>query len=93
MRNPAYTSLTDQQLSKIDELCDRFDRELVNGHGPRIETFLAEAPTAAKDGLLAELLAMEFEYRVQNGDEFQQDDYVQRFPQQKRVVSSVFARE
>ena len=39
----------------------RFDREPVNGRAPRIETFLADAPKLAQDGLLAELLAMEFE--------------------------------
>lgn len=93
LRDPAYLSLTDQQLSEIDELCDRFDRELLNGDAPRIEAFLAEAPEAARDGLLAELLAMEFEYRSQQGDEPQQDQYVQRFPQQVSVIAGVFTRE
>ena len=93
IRNPAYLSLTDQQLSEIDALCDRFDQELVNGTGPRIETFLAEAPEAARDGLLAELLAMEVEYRTQQGDKPQPDDYIQRFPQQESVIASVFARD
>ena len=90
MRNPAYQSLTDQQLSEIDDLCDRFDRELVNGRDPRIETFLADAPGAAHDGLLAELLAMEIEYRTQQSDKPQSDDYLQRFPQQERVIAAVF---
>jgi WD40 repeat protein/serine/threonine protein kinase len=89
--NPAYQSLTDQQLSEIDALCDRFDQELVSGLAPRIEIFLAEAPEAAQDGLLAELLAMEFEYRTQRGDEPQQDEYVQRFPEHESVIAGVFA--
>lgn len=91
--NPAYLSLTDQQLSELDELCDRFDRELLNGDAPRIEAFLAEAPEAARDGLLAELLAMESEYLSQQGDEPQRDQYVQRFPQQVSVIAGVFTRE
>lgn len=90
IRNPAYLSLTDQQLSAIDELCDRFDQELVNGDGPSIEIFLAEAPEAAQDGLLAELLAMEFEYRIQQGDDPQRDGYIQRFPQKQSVIAGVF---
>ena len=49
LRNPAYLTLTDQQLSEIDALCDRFDQELVNGDGPRIETFIADAPEAARN--------------------------------------------
>ncbi len=95
IRNPAYRSLTDQQLSEIDELCDRFDQELVNGRGPRIEIFLAETPEAARDGLLAELLAMEFEYRTGQGDELEPEpeEYLQRFPQQESVIAGLFARD
>ncbi|MCA9199014.1 MAG: serine/threonine protein kinase, partial [Planctomycetales bacterium] len=88
--NPAYQSLTDQQLSDIDVLCDHFDLELVKGLGPRIEAFLADAPKAAHDGLLAELLAMELEYRTQQGQDPQPDEYVQRFPRQKSVIFGVF---
>lgn len=90
IRNPAYRSLTDQQLSAIDEQCDRFDQELTKGESPSIETFLAAAPVAAQDGLLAELLAMELEYNARNGREPQQHEYVQRFPGQDRIIADVF---
>ncbi len=93
IRNPAYQALTDQQLSEIDALCDRFDQELVEGGAPRIETFLAEVPETACVGLLAELLAMEVEHRTKTGDEPQQHDYIQRFPEQKGVIAGVFARD
>ena len=89
MRNPAYQSLTDQQLSEIDDLCDRFDRELVNGNGPRIESFLADAPEAAHDRLLAELLSMELEYLTRQNAPVP-EVYFQRFPQQKNVIADVF---
>lgn len=90
IRHPAYLSLTDQQLSEIDELCDRFDQDLVGGTGPRIEDFLVDAPESARGGLLAELLAMEFEYVRQQGDEPEPSGYVQRFPQQESVITNVF---
>ena len=93
IRHPAYLALTDQQLSEIDALCDRFDEALVKGDAPRIETFLVEAPAAAREGLLAELLAMEVEHRTKQGDLPQQKEYLQRFPQQERVIASVFARD
>jgi eukaryotic-like serine/threonine-protein kinase len=93
LRNPAYLALTDQQLSEIDALCDRFDQELVKGDAPRIETFLLEAPEAARDGLLVELLAMEVEHRTKHGDVPQQEEYVQRFPQQELAIASMFARD
>ena len=93
IRNPAYLLLSDQQLSEIDDLGDRFDRELVKGDAPRIETFLAEAPEAAREGLLAELLAMELEYRKRNGDDPRQDEYIRRFPERNGVIAGVFARD
>jgi eukaryotic-like serine/threonine-protein kinase len=93
LRNPAYLALTDQQLLEIDALCDRFDQELVKGEAPRIEIFLAEAPEAARGGLLVELLAMEVEHRTKQGDVPQQEEYLQRFPQQELVIASLFARD
>ncbi|MEZ6137818.1 MAG: protein kinase [Pirellulaceae bacterium] len=90
MRNPAYRSLTDQQLIKIDGLCDLFDRELVSGAAPRIETFLSDAPEFAQAGLLAELLAMELEYRTGHGEEPSSDEYLQRFPSLPSVIADVF---
>lgn len=91
--NPGNLLLTDQQLSEFDALCDRFDQELVKGDGPRIESFLAEAPETIHDGLLAELLAMEIEYRSEQGDTPQQGEYIPRFPQQRSLITGVFARD
>jgi len=91
IRNPAYLSLTDQQLSEIDALCDRFEQKLVHGTGPRIEDFLEKALESARNGLLAELLATEVEYRTRQGDAPQSDDYVQRFARQASVIAGVFA--
>lgn len=89
-KNPAYESLTNQQLSEIDALGDRFDQELLKGDAPRIEDFLTEAPEAVRDQLLAELLAMELEYRHQQSERPQRDDYLQRFPHQQSLIATVF---
>ncbi len=93
IKNPAYQALTNQQLSEIDAVCGRFDQELLNGGSPRIETFMTGVPEAARDGLLAELIAMELEYRAQQRDEPQQDEYIQRFPEQGLVIAGLFARD
>ncbi len=95
IRNPAYQSLTDQQFFEIDELCDRFDRELVSGDGPRIETFLAEVPEAARDGLLAELLTIEIDFRLSRSEPATADDYLSRFPDHAELIENAFdfARE
>ncbi len=65
----------------------------MKGDVPRIETFLVEAPDAAREGLLAELLAMEVEHRTKQGDVPQQEEYLQRFPQQERVIDALFTRD
>lgn len=90
IRNPAYLSLTNQQLTEIDELCDRFDQALVKGTSPRIEDYLADAPESARHGLLAELLAIEVEYRAKQDDVPDKAEYLQRFPQQDSVIAGVF---
>ncbi|MCP4787295.1 MAG: protein kinase [Fuerstiella sp.] len=90
LRNPVYQPLTDQQLSVVDDLCDRFDRELVNGTSPRIEDFLTSAPESARKSLLAELLSMELEYRAQQNDQPAAQDYAERFPDDDDVITNVF---
>ncbi len=90
MRNPAYQPLTDQQLSEIDELSDRFEQELVGGTDPRIEIFLAEAPESVRDGLLVELLAMEIEVRFSRGEQASVRDYWSRFPDQAELIENAF---
>lgn len=93
MRNPEYLPLTDRQLSEMDELCDQFDQELMAGQNPRIEACMANAPAVVQDRLLAELLAMEIEYRTQQGESPARDEYLQRFPEQEGVIAGVFAGE
>ena len=90
--SPSYQSLTDQQLSEIDAICDRFEQELVSGKSPRIELFLADAPDACRDGLLKELLDMNVEYLVRQGHAAQHDKHLLRLPNRPGVVEDPSAR-
>lgn len=63
--SPSYQSLTDQQLSEIDAICDRFEQELLKGKCPSFELFLADAPDACRGDLFRELMDMNVEYLVQ----------------------------
>ncbi|MDB4614215.1 protein kinase [bacterium] len=92
IKDPDYDSHSDQQFSEIDGLCDRFDQELLGGQSPRIEAFFTEASDAARDGLLAELLAMEIEHRLRRGEEPRLDEYVRRFPEHSDVIAGVLNR-
>ena len=93
IRNPDYRPLTHKQLLDIDGLSDRFDQELLNEGNPRIETFLAAAPEAARGNLLPELLAMEIEHRTRQGHSLGLGEYIQRFPGQEQVIVDLFKQE
>lgn len=90
IKNPAYEALTNQHIFLIDQLCDRFDRELAGGLGPRIESFLSETTEEARDGLLAELLAIEVEFRLSRGELATADDYQRRFPDHAELIEDAF---
>ncbi len=90
IRDPEYHSHSNQQFSEIDGLCDRFDQELLSGQSPRIETFLADVSEDARDGLFTELLAMEIEYHVQQGEDPRHDDYLRRSPQHASAIARFF---
>ena len=54
-------------LEEIDQVCDRFEIELLAGRQPRIEDFLAEVPPPGRAALLRELHLLESEYRRKAG--------------------------
>lgn len=93
IRNPEYRPLIHKQLLDIDGLSDRFDQELLSDGNPSIETFLAAAPEAARGNLLAELLAIEIEYRMRQGYAPCQREYIQRFPGQEQLIVDLFKQE
>ena len=92
LSNPDYLSLTDKQLAEIDELCDLFDRELATGDGLCIESILRDAPEGAHDGLLVELLTMEFEFRVKRGEVLHPDEYLKRFPNMDLLILDLICK-
>ncbi|QDT68927.1 Serine/threonine-protein kinase PrkC [Planctomycetes bacterium MalM25] len=57
-------------LAVIDEVCDRFEsawREADPAEGPPCEDFVADLPDAAREAALAELFAIERQYRAARG--------------------------
>jgi serine/threonine protein kinase/formylglycine-generating enzyme required for sulfatase activity len=74
----------------IDQICDQLKRAWQNGGRPTIESFLDNAPTADRNGLLYELLRLETALRQADGDPPDLSDYLRRFPSDASVIQSAF---
>ena len=79
-----------QRQATIDQLADRFEREFRDGSAPRIEDFLPSEASELRPHLLRELLALELELRRNAGEQPAMDEYLQRFPEDRAIVESVF---
>jgi eukaryotic-like serine/threonine-protein kinase len=78
-------------LHQIDAICDRFEADWRTGRRPDIASYLAEAPPGGKAPLFRDLLNLELEYRLENGEELEAFAYNQRFPELTDVVYAAFA--
>jgi tRNA A-37 threonylcarbamoyl transferase component Bud32 len=66
-------------LRDVDRAADRFEQALRAGHRPQITEYLAEVPDALRLPLLAELVCLDFEYKVRDLP-VTLDDYFRTFP-------------
>ena len=78
--------------SRIDHVCDEFERAWQSGRPPLIEEILLQAPPAERDRLLEELLEIELEFRQRRGDFLQVEEYRNRFLETADQVENVFRR-
>ena len=77
---------------ELDRVCTQFDRALRDGKQPKIESFLGGVRADTRDRLLANLLMLEMEHRVGQGDSPLLHDYQSRFPDDLQLVKSVFVQ-
>jgi tetratricopeptide (TPR) repeat protein len=81
-------------LERIDQICDAFEAAWpAPGRvdlRPRIEDYLGDTLGPERLALLAELLALELEYRREGGDAPTPEDYRERFSDYADVVDRVF---
>ncbi len=75
-------------LDQIYRLAVQFEEELRADREPRIEDFLESSPQLAKY-LLPELLKVEIRIRQSSDRQPQADQYIQRFPNQLRLIESL----
>jgi serine/threonine protein kinase/formylglycine-generating enzyme required for sulfatase activity len=89
----AAESLSRSLLQRIDELCDRFENAWQAGQRPAIEEYLGDTAEPSHSLLLRELLGLELQYRCQNGEVLDAEDYVARFPAHANLIRKVFVEE
>jgi eukaryotic-like serine/threonine-protein kinase len=78
------------RIRRVDRLADRFEAAWRAGQSVRIEDYLAEVGEDDRSAVLRELLVVEMQLRSEQGDQWEQDEYRQRFPTAPRDVSAAF---
>jgi serine/threonine-protein kinase len=74
---------------QIDLICDAFEEEWFSGRVPRIEDYLHRCDPTAREQLLAELLLVDREFRVKQGESAGRQEYRQRFPDYSTVIDAL----
>ncbi len=77
-------------MSDIDQICDEFEQAWENGQQPKIEHFIGDIGVDSRQGLIRELLVVEWEQRRLLGMELNPQEYCQRFPELKGFVYAAF---
>jgi WD40 repeat protein/tRNA A-37 threonylcarbamoyl transferase component Bud32 len=76
----------------VDEACDQFEVAWRAGRRPPIEDFVGDATDTGYPVRLRYLLVVELDYRRSLGETPDASEYRRRFPDQERLIDSVFAR-
>ncbi|QDT28979.1 Serine/threonine-protein kinase PknB [Gimesia panareensis] len=78
-------------LRKIDAIADRFEALWSARERPQLEDWISSEKPQVQSDLLAELLAIELEWRTEAGETPESVEYGLRFPEQKQIINKVFA--
>lgn len=74
-------------LERIDDLCAEFERKWQTDQSPSIESVLTEEISPEeRDVLLAELVALDADYRRRRSEKPAEQDYLTRFPDDATVI-------
>ncbi|XZE55399.1 bifunctional serine/threonine-protein kinase/formylglycine-generating enzyme family protein [Planctomycetaceae bacterium SH139] len=83
----AQSSLRSRQFRHA---CYEFEQRMQTGEKPQIESFLPSLTEEERPALLRELIAIEVELRLDQGDTPLASEYTLRFPQQSRFIQQLF---
>lgn len=81
-------------LERIDVACAAFEQQWQAGEPPAIEQALAgDMPDDERAVLLAELIALDVDYRRRRGEAPQKDAYRERFPEATAAIDDAFRHD
>jgi serine/threonine protein kinase/formylglycine-generating enzyme required for sulfatase activity len=83
-------SLPPAFLSQWETICGAFETAWRSGRPPQCEAFLERVPADQRPQLLSDLLLVEVQYRQQQGQLPQRDEYLARFPAYRQVVEDLW---
>ena len=86
----ADPSLNLETIRHIDDVCTIFEEKWRGGARPIIEDLLAGSVGLERSAVLRELLAVEIELRLRDGEQPSALDYARRFPQHRGLVDFAF---
>lgn len=75
-----WEQLSTQEMSRLDQLCDRFEAAFASSSRIAIESFTADLDEQSKRCVLPELILIEWQMRRSKGEAIDADDYKRRFP-------------
>ncbi|MFO0890676.1 MAG: serine/threonine-protein kinase [Isosphaeraceae bacterium] len=75
---------------RVHRACEQFESLWREGRARRLEESIAEAPPGDREGLFAELLALEIELRRESRERPSPQEYRERFPQFQPQVEAAF---
>jgi hypothetical protein len=84
-------SLSPSLVTRIDEVCDRFEAQWKAGGCPKIEDYAAGWGGPERARLLRHLLDLELDYQRKAGREVRLDAYLARFPEDADLLREVVA--
>src|SRR5262245_22443979 len=78
-----------KDVRQIERICDRFEAAWKAGKQPRLELYLGQAPEPLRTILLRHLLPLDWEYRLQAGDQPQAAECDMRFPAAGTLIEAI----
>jgi serine/threonine-protein kinase len=83
--------LSTDDIARLDQICDAFERAWRSAASPRIEDYLPQVATTLHGALLEELIAQEVDLRRAAGAHVTLQEYLDRFPAEGNAVRRGFS--
>jgi pSer/pThr/pTyr-binding forkhead associated (FHA) protein len=81
------------RMRRVDEVCDRFEAEWLDGRRPSLEAYLKSASAGERPDLFRALLDVELELRRGEQQRPRHNEYVRRFPEFHQEVIDAMGGE